>query len=210
MFGFLTLRRFNNFLSLVVVALGLYIIMTPFLPQLEYALRDKSPEASAPYGGGLAESVGSSSIASDIPKENRIVIPSIQVDEPILEGPNIGVINKGGTWRRPNSSAPTENNNTVIVGHRFYGNNVSTFYHLDKVLTGQKLALYWEGEEILYEVTETKVVEATAVAIEAPTTERQLTIYTCHPVWTAKNRLVIVAKPVSASQSAFDPSGGAI
>jgi LPXTG-site transpeptidase (sortase) family protein len=193
----ITLRRFNNVLSFVVVALGLYIILTPFLPQLQFALRDKSPEASAPYGGNLAESVGSESVTPDVPKENRIVIPSIQVNEPILEGSGIGVINNGGTWRRPNASLPTENNNTVIVGHRFYGNNVSTFYHLDKVLPGQKLALYWEGKEILYEVTETKVVEATAVEIEAKTLERRLTIYTCHPVWTAKNRLVVIAKPVT-------------
>lgn len=189
------LRTFNNLLSVVVVGLGLYIIVTPFLPQISYILRDKSPEASAPYGGDLANAVGSTAEV-DTPRENRIVIPSIQVNELILEGSGIWTINNGGTWRRPTTSVPTKGGNTVIVGHRFFGNNVDTFYHLDKVLQGQKLALYWEGEEIVYEVTETKIVEATAVEIEAPTTEAQLTIYTCHPVWTAKDRLVVIAKPI--------------
>ncbi len=192
----MNLRRFNNFLSVVVIALGLYIALSPFLPQLSFIFRDKSAEASAPYVGSLADSEGSST-ATEKPNDNRIVIPSIQVNEPIEEGSSIGVINDGGTWRRPQTAAPNENGNSVVVGHRYFGNNVSTFYHLDKVLKGKKLAIYWEGEEIVYEVVEVKVVDASAVDIEAPTTEKQLTIYTCDPIWTAKNRLVLIAKPVN-------------
>lgn len=191
----MSLRKFNNILSAIVILLGLYIALSPFMPQIAYLLRDKSPNASAPYSGALAESVGSSSTAQT-PTENRIVIPSIQINEPIVESNTINSIKDGGTWRRPNTSSPNKDGNTVIIGHRFYGSNVSTFYHLDKVLVGQKLAIYWEGQEILYEVTEVKVVEATALEIEAPSSEKKLTLYTCHPIWTAKQRLVVVAKPV--------------
>ena len=193
------LRTFNNALSVLIVVLGIYIASSPFLPQLSYWLKDKSPEASAPYAGVLADSVGSTS-TTEKPQGNRIVIPSIQLDEPIVEANGIGAIKDGGTWRRPNTSTPTEDGNTVIVGHRFYGSNVSTFYHLDKVLPGQKLAIYWGGEEIVYEVIETKVVDATAVEIEAPTDERQLTLYTCTPIWTAKQRLVVIARPIITSE----------
>lgn len=188
-------RKFNNLLSTVVIAMGLYISLSPFLPQIAYWFRDKSPEASIPYAGALAESGGSDSTAPP-PAENRLVIPSIQVNEPILESSNIGIINNGGTWRRPNTSTPLEDSNTVIVGHRFFGSNTSTFYHLDKVEVGQRLAIYWEGVEIVYEVAEIKVVDATALEIESPTTEKQLTIYTCTPIWTARNRLVVIAKPI--------------
>jgi sortase A len=191
----LTHRNFNNLLSAVVIGLGLYIAITPFLPAISFIFQDKSAEARAPYAGELAKAEGSSSTATK-PKENRIVIPSIQIDEQIVESPTINAISEGGTWRRPNTATPTQNDNTVIVGHRWYGNDVSTFYHLDKVAIGDKLALYWEGQEIIYEVTETKIVEASAVEIEGPTDEKQLTIYTCDPIWTAKNRLVVIAKPV--------------
>jgi LPXTG-site transpeptidase (sortase) family protein len=194
----MTLRQFNNGLSLIVIVLGLYIALAPFLPEITFFFKDKSPEVVAPYGGSLAETQGST--ASDPPPlDNRLVIPSIGVNEPILESTNIGVINDGGTWRRPNTASPDQDDNTVIVGHRFFGNNVSTFYHLDKIEVGQNLALYWEGEEILYEVTETKVVDATQVEIETSTDEKQLTLYTCDPIWTAKNRLVIIAKPVTST-----------
>lgn len=190
-----SLRRFNSFLSFIVILLGLYIAITPFLPQISYWLRDKSPEYTAPYGGELAKAEGSDSSAP-VPIDNRLVIPSIGINEPIIEGSNIWVITNGGTWLRPKSASPDGNGNTVIVGHRFYGNDISTFYHLDKVKIGQLMAVYWNGKETLYEVTETKVVDPTAVGIEAPTSEKQLTLYTCTPIWTAKNRLVVIAKPV--------------
>jgi sortase A len=194
----ITLRRFNNGLSLIVIVLGLYIAVTPFIPQIQYWLRDDSPEVVAPYAGVLASSEGSEASAPP-PQDNRIVIPSIGINEPILEGSGIWTISDGGTWRRPNTANPTDESNTVIVGHRFYGSEVSTFYHLDKVEIGQRLALYWDQQEIVYEVTDKKIVDPTQVEIEAPTPEKQLTIYTCDPVWTAVNRLVIVAKPIDIS-----------
>lgn len=189
------LRTFNNLLSIVVIALGLYISISPFIPQIAYLARDKSPDAGVPYVGVLADSVGASDVTT-APKENRIVIPSIQLNEPIVESNTINAIKDGGTWRRPKSSDPTRGGNTVIVGHRFYGSNVSTFYHLDKVLPGQKLAVYWQGVEHVYEVVETKVVEANQVEIESSTTDERLTLYTCTPIWTAKQRLVVIAKPI--------------
>lgn len=195
-----TLQKLNSFLSFIIIVLGLYIAIAPFLPQIEFWFRNTTPEYTVPYSGSLAKSVGSSS-TNPAPKENRIVIPSIGVNEPILESDNIEVITKGGTWRRPSSATPLDNNNTVIVGHRYYGNDVSTFYNLDKVQVGQLLAVYWEGQEFLYEVTETKVVGPSAVEIEAPTSERQLTLYTCTPVWTARDRLVVIAKPTAQEET---------
>jgi sortase A len=191
------IRKFNSFLSFLVVLLGIYIAVTPFIPQISYWLRDTSPEYVAPYGGKLAKSQGSNSTLPP-PIDNRLVIPSIGINESIIESSSITAINLGGTWRRPNTATPDQNNNTVIVGHRFYGNDVSTFYHLDKVQVGHVLAIYWNGVETLYEVTETKVVSADTTEIEAPTSEKQLTLYTCTPLWTAKDRLVVIAKPVAS------------
>lgn len=198
----MTLRRFNNILSWVVIFLGLYISVSPFLPEVTWRIKKaRDDTAGIPYSGKLSEGAVSAN-RSEAPKENRIVIPSINLNEPIYEGQNIGVINKGGTWRRPNTSEPGEPGNSVIVGHRIYGRgpgtNASTLYHLDRVLPGQKMAIYWEGKEILYEIREKKVVAATAVEIESQTKDQRLTIYTCTPIWTAKDRLVLIAYPVES------------
>lgn len=192
----MSLRKWNNFLSVIVIVLGLYIAISPFIPQITYWFRDTSPETTVPYVGTLASNNGSTT-DTPIPQDNRLVIPSIGIDEPIKESSNIGVIRDGGTWRRPNTAHPTEKDNTVIVGHRYYGTNASTFYHLDKVSVGDQMAVYWEGSEIVYEVTEIKIVDPSQVSIESSTDEKQLTLYTCDPIWTAVNRLVIIAKPIA-------------
>lgn len=194
----MTLRRFNNLLSAIVVLLGLYIIITPLLPNILFMFRDDSPEIVAPYAGQLANAVQSNTSQAP-PEDNRIVIPSISLNEPIYESNTIAVIEDGGTWHRPQTTTPDQVGNSVIVGHRFYGNSVSTFYHLDKLAVDELFAVYWEGEEILYQITEKKIVEATATEIEAPSKERKLTLYTCHPLWTSKQRLVIIAQPVEAN-----------
>lgn len=198
----LKLRTFNNTLSFLVICLGLYIALTPLIPTIDYWFKDKYASATAPYSGSLADSVGSDS-SLPAPRDNRLVIPSIALNETITESSSITAINDGGTWRRPNSANPTQPDNTVIVGHRYFGKDVSTFYHLDKVEIGHTMAIYWEGEEIIYEVTEKKVVPASAVEIEESTNEKQLTLYTCTPIWTAKDRLVIIAKPIENNEVAY-------
>ena len=187
--------RINKALTLLVAVFALYILLTPLYPALQWRFTKHQP--TAPYVGDLAKSV-SVTASKPIPKENRIVIPSASIDLPIIEGTGIWVIDGGGAWRKNLwVKSPKDDGNTVIVGHRFtYRAPSKGFYNLDKVSIGDKLALYWQGEELLYEVVERKVVEPTDVYIENNTSVRTLTLYTCTPVITAEHRLVIVAKPL--------------
>jgi LPXTG-site transpeptidase (sortase) family protein len=194
----MTLRQFNNVLTVLVVTLGLYSITAPFLPQLLFWLRPTDPAVTAPYAGALATAVGNDTPAP-LPEENRIVIPALSLDEPIIESNTINSISAGGTWRRPASSTPEKGGNTVIVGHRFFGSRASTFYHLDKLNTGEIIALYWNGVERLYRVDAIQTVAADALFIEAPSEQEKLTLYTCTPLWTATNRLVVTALPIEVS-----------
>lgn len=194
-----SLRFWNNILSTVVILLGLYIAGAPFLPLAKLWLKQHTDKTSGvPYSGQLAQIDNVK--RADPPKDNRLVIPSISLNEPINEGNNIWVIHNGGTWRLPKSVAPTEQGNSVIVGHRFYGSNGSTFYNLDRVKLGEKMAVYWQGKELIYKVSDIKVVPPSAIEVEAPTNDRRLTLYTCTPLWTAKDRLVITALPEETQQ----------
>lgn len=188
-------KGFNRLLTIIVILGALYIVVAPYWPGLLWRFKDKS--VGAPYAGELR---GETAIASDVeptPIINRIVIPSALIDLPILEGKGVWVINDGGSWRKNlYASSPFETGNTVIVAHRFtYKRPDSGFYHLDKVHVGDRLAIYWDGKELLYKVTETKTVPATAIDVESNTTDRTLTLYTCTPIITGENRLVVVAKP---------------
>lgn len=187
-------QQINHILTVVVAAAALYIAVVPYIPKIVWQFKDKT--AAAPYAGVLRGNVDTP--AKEFPKDNRIVIPSALVDQPIVEGSGLWLIDEGGTWRKNlHVASPKEDGNTVIVGHRFtYKNPEGAFYNLDRVKLGDKLAVYWEGEELLYEVKEIKTVPETAIEVEYNTLDRTLTLYTCTPLVSAENRLVVIAKPV--------------
>lgn len=196
------LRNFNNLLSLVVIGLGIYIALVPVIPAIEFWWKQRSG-VHIPYSGALANaSTNGDKENKPIPNENRLVMPSISLNEEIKEGSSISVIDDGSVWRRPNTSVDPLIGNMVVVGHRFtYSNPSGSFYNLDKINVGDTLALYWSKKEYIYKVEQIKVVEASNTEIESPTTDNRLTLYTCTPIWSAKQRLVVIAKPLDLTDA---------
>lgn len=195
-------RQLNNILAGIAVLLGLYIAFSPFAPNLSLILSSIFDSSNGySYQGELASLSGESGGDDPIPEENTLVIPEIFLNETVLEGDSISVIEDGKVWRRPNTSTPDNGGNTVIIGHRWSYNDPATFYHLDKMEIGDKFSVYWNMEEYVYEVTETKVVPATEVSIEEQTEDARLTLYTCTPLWTASERLVVVSKLISSPEA---------
>ncbi len=123
---------------------------------------------------------------------NRLIIPSIRLEEQVVVGDNPKLVHKG-VWHRPHTALPGEGSNTVLVGHRFTYSHEAVFYNLDQVKTGELLALTWEGKLYTYRVASTSIVSPSETSIEQPTDEETLTIYTCHPLWSVKQRLVVTA-----------------
>jgi len=197
--GWLSLRWFNNFLTAIVVALGVYMIAFPFFPYFSlWQDRLSDNTGGVRYSGLLAQENGEedNTNLNQAPEGNRLVLPGIALDEEIIVGSDPNNIHRGA-WHRPRTSTPDKGGNTVIVGHRFSYNSPATFYHLDKVEVGDTFAVWWQGQEYVYRVFQTRVVEATAVEIEDNTENPIVTLYTCTPVWTAVDRLVIRAELVN-------------
>lgn len=196
------LRTFNNYLSGVVVVLGLYIIISPLAPNLTFWFRKKADSSKGyRYKSNLTKNDAPEDVKHDLdnlpaPPNKRLMIPSMQLDEQVYEGASAAVLSKG-VWRRPRTSSPDKGGNTVLVAHRFDYSGPAVFYHLDVMKTGDKFAVFWDGREYDYQVSEVKIVEPTEISIENNTPEPTLTLYTCTPMWTAKQRLVVVAKLIS-------------
>lgn len=201
----LSLRHINWLLASLIVLINLYVIAVPFLPALQFWLDEKTNQT--------AEAQLTEEVKGDSPKTyetNTIIIPRLRLSEKIFEGPDISAANKG-VWHRPNSSSPNKESNTVLVGHRFtYQDPKGVFYHLDKVKVGDELAVFWNKQRYNYVVTETKTVPASEASVEAPTTNAALTLYTCTPLWSAKDRLVVTAIPIPAGQPTEKHYEGAI
>jgi len=181
-----SLRKLNTGLSIVLFFLGLYILVWPLLPAISWWLQHSAPVISSPVNVSI--SIGD----LKIPADNSLFLPSLDLQEKILEGESVKTVNRG-IWRRPLSSTPDMGSNTVLVGHRFTYSGHAVFYNLDKLKPGDPIIAFWQGKAYKYKVTSISVVPPEAVSIEASTVQPILTLYTCTPLWSVKDRLVVQA-----------------
>lgn len=124
---------------------------------------------------------------------NRIYIPKIGVDMKIIEGDFDSAIMRG-SWRDPNTSTPDEGGNTVIAAHRYlYTAGAETFYRLDEMEIDDEIKIKWEDDYFYYKVYSTGIVSKDSIGILGDNGSSILTLYTCHPLWTSDQRLVVRA-----------------
>ena len=191
-------------LKVIVLVFLLYLILAPFLPEIAYQLRSllgiQYQEETIFYEEEEeedSEDIGrrESRYADFDLDGNRLVIPSIGVHIGIVEGTDESVLYRGA-WRRPNTSTPDQGGNTVITGHRFHyiPPNNRTFYNLNKLENDSKVFVFWNKKEYVYQVYDSFIVKPEQTEIEGPMDGNILTLYTCHPLWTADRRLVVRAK----------------
>ncbi|MEO6513757.1 MAG: sortase [Candidatus Saccharimonadales bacterium] len=194
-----SLSHVNSLLLVAIVLINGYIIAAPIAPAISFWWSEHTHHTSQKLSQQLHAPASKPTGSTPAPQGNRLVIPSMQLDAEVFDGTSIYTLNKG-LWHRPNSSTPDKGGNTVIAGHRFtYTNPHGILYYLDKVSVGDELGVYWNNTRYLYKVSEVKVVEPTAVQIEDNTADARLTIYTCTPLWSPHQRLVVIAKLESKS-----------
>lgn len=192
-----SLTRVNTLLLVLIVLVNGYVIGAPFVPALVYRWQDhggKRQELTKAIHTKTPQTAGTPKPA--VNQTNHVVIPSMLLDEPILDGPSsqqYKILDKG-IWRYSNGSTPDKGGNTVLIGHRFtYTNPRGVFYHLDKVHVGDEIGLWWNAKQYTYKVSSVREVEPTETSIEDPTDDARLTLFTCAPLWLPKHRLMVVA-----------------
>lgn len=198
-------RRANAVLFTAILAINCYILIVPLLPAISYWWQGRNPQAAQEFSDRIHKTTASAdssrSTAAEFragPEHDGLVIPKMFLDTPLIEGPMSNSFNllKEGAWRLPISATPDEGGNTVIAGHRFsYTGPRGVFYYLDKLAPGDEIGLWYQGKLYLYTVTSSRTVPPTEVAIQQPTKDTRLTLYTCTPLWKPINRLVVVATP---------------
>jgi sortase A len=113
-----------------------------------------------------------------------------------------------------NSAMPGEQGNFAMAGHRI--GSGSPFMDLDTLETGDAVVVEVVDAWHVYRVTSTTIVDPGEVSVVAPTpggpldgppTGAFLTMTTCHPKFTSKERLVVHATLESSASKAESPSG---
>ncbi|MBN2114073.1 MAG: class E sortase [Acidimicrobiia bacterium] len=149
------------------------------------------PPASSPPPG-----VGEGDLVSEEPPPEggpvgRIVIPAAGVDWTVVEGVSAADLRRGA-GHMPATALPGQPGNAVISGHRTtYG---APFHHLDRVAPGDLITVTTVTGTHAYQVVHVMVVRPSEVWVTEQWQGSWLTLTTCHPRFSARQRLVVVAR----------------
>lgn len=124
----------------------------------------------------------------------RLEIPKIAVDVYVVPGVSVSDLKKG-PGHYPSTPLPGQLGNAAIAGHRTtYG---EPFRHVDQLEPGDEIIVTMaNGEVFVYEVTGSTVVQPAdswVIQTDDPTVAK-LTLTSCDPPFTAKNRIAIFSE----------------
>lgn len=122
----------------------------------------------------------------------NIRIPDIDLTWTVVEGVGLSTELKKGAGHYPKTPLPGQPGNAAIAGHRTtYG---APFHNLDKLEPGS--VIHWDSlvGTHSYVVREVKVVDPTEISVLNNRDGGWLTLTTCHPKFSARQRLIVVAE----------------
>lgn len=154
-------------------------------------------------------------LALPVTYENRIEIPSLSVNAPIVE-PTLGLsaiqsqdwealeeqIHSAlteGVVHFPGTAEPGEKGNAFLTGHSsnvFWEQSAynTVFTLLPKIQIGDQILITYHQTQYTYTVTDKKEVSPKDVSVLRQGEGKTLTLVTCTPVGTALRRLVVTAE----------------
>jgi sortase A len=102
-----------------------------------------------------------------------------------------------GPGHYPDTPLPGAPGTVAIAGHRTtYG---APFRQIDKLRKGDPIELAMPYGTVKYEVIETRIVAPSATYVTRRRSFDQLVLTACHPLYSAKQRIVVFAREVSVT-----------
>ena len=146
----------------------------------------------------------------------EIEIPEIGLSRHVVEGVAVADLKKG-PGHYPESPLPGQEGNAAIAGHRTtYG---APFNRIDELEAGDEIFVQTLQGRFRYIVKEQLIVRPDQVEVLEDKGDNRLTLTACHPKYSARQRIVVVAElgpdqvalpaaTVSGSVTFEDTSGG--
>jgi sortase A len=120
-----------------------------------------------------------------------IRIPSIELNDVVVQGTGTEALKKGPGHYEKTSDPWDDRGRVGIAGHRTtYG---APFWSLDRVREGDDVFLRTEFGGFRYEVTGIRTILPTQIEVLDPTRKPTLVLTTCTPRFSAAQRLVVFA-----------------
>jgi sortase A len=122
---------------------------------------------------------------------NRIQIPAIGVDAPIVQGDGWEQLKKG-VGQHIGSANPGEKGNVVLSAHNDIFGEI--FRDLDRLEPGDEITVYTNQRAYTYVVSESQVVEPTQVEVMDNTSQPTLTLISCYPYLVDDQRIAVTSR----------------
>lgn len=140
----------------------------------------------------------------------RLRIPSIELERIVVLGDRRVDLQKGPGLAATRSAPGSAAGNAVIAGHRTtYG---APFFDFDRISTGDLIFVDTTYGSFTYRVEIHQIVSSRDPRLMSDTAEPRLTLYTCHPKYSTKERILVVAvpeSPLAPLPILLAPGGGA-
>lgn len=121
----------------------------------------------------------------------RIIIPKIGVDKIVVEGVSLRGLKKG-PGHYPETPLPGQEGNAAIAGHRTtYG---APFNRIDELVPGDEILVETVQGKFRYLMSEQLIVPPTQVDVLENKGDNRLTLTACHPKYSARQRIIVVAQ----------------
>ena len=148
-------------------------------------LEQQNPAMESPIKGNADVSA---TVGNSIPMM-VLDIPKLKVHTAVVKGTGYGDLKNSPGWY-PQTALPGAGN-TAIAGHRtMYG---AWFHDLNLLKKGDAISLDYKGTLLTYNVEKVFVVANNDWSVIDPTDKPVLTLTTCHPIGSAKQRLIVRA-----------------
>jgi sortase A len=155
------------------------------------AAEEEPPTSTTTTRPGQPETVPTVPRVPDGEATARIQIPAIGLDKIVVEGVSLADLKKG-PGHYPETPLPGQEGNAAIAGHRTtYG---APFHRLDELDAGDEVTVETVQGEFTYVVRATHVVSPSDVHVLADKGDNRLTLTACHPKYSARQRIVVVAE----------------
>lgn len=169
-------------------------LRSDFLDALEAPPSRDQPEPAPPDGTDDPTEAPAAPPPPAAPTGEAVAImriPKIGVEKAVVEGVSVPAL-KHGPGHYPRTPLPGQPGNSAIAGHRTtYG---APFFRLDEVGPGDTIRLVARTGSYRYDIVESKVVRPTDLSVIQPTQNPRLTLTTCTPRFSARQRLIVIAK----------------
>lgn len=205
-------RRVLSVLSFLLPVTAAALIAYPFFTDVYATQFVQEPLADRFESPEIVERFRAGTIQVGDPL-TRIVLPDLGVDAVVVEGTSAAAL-RAGAGHYPTTPLPGEQGNVAIAGHRTtYG---KPFNRVDELGVGAEIQLVTPLEVHTYRV----VAAPEGVAqpcpngacwithpedwdVVGPTEAPMLTLTTCHPKGSARERLILRAELVDSSPRAY-------